>query len=502
MDKKPLVSVIIPCYNAEKFLSTTLQSVLKQTYDNIEIIIVDDGSTDSTSQIVSNLIEQNPTDKKIIFYRQANKGVSAARNLGIQMASGEIIAFLDSDDIWYPHKVITQLELLDAHSDVVIVASNFDRLSPYGKLLKTKKISKKIYYLDFQQLAVKNKIGTSTVMVRKEIFEKVGFFDESLRGPEDWDMWLRIAKVGKIAYIDEPLAIYREHYESLSKKNPKHQEEHVWKVIEKNVLSDSSLSEKIKKECLFNFYLDMGVLYYVRNYFSESRNRLRKALKIKKFNPLCLFTYIKALIGSVVGAKIMNLIRSRKILFKKRVFNSQYDNEVYKDKIMFILPNRAGGGAERVTFSVIENLSDKFQIILVLLKNEGVYQIPQNVSKIYCLNKKSRWSFFKLILKLAYIINKERPKIMFSVLDASHIITFFARKISFVKPKWFINDHSIQSLAISGQNFTAIKKFIIKKSYQECDKVVAVSKAVKDDLVCNFSVQPDKVLVIYKWNKY
>lgn len=316
----PLVSVIMPCYNdAERFLEEALESVLSQTYKRIEIIIVNDGSTDNSESVILNLIEKNK-ERGIIKYvkHDHNKGLGAARNSGIKCASGEIIAFLDIDDVWYSNKLEKQVEFMLTHSDIDMVFSNCDVISPIGKY---RSINRTISTpITFEMLAQGNFIPMPTPIVKVEMFKKIGLFDEDkdLEGAADWDMWLRIAKEGKIAYIDEPLAIYRVRYDSLSRKKPKRQEEAAWKVFTKNILNDNSLSDNFKKHCLFNFYLGMGKIYYYTNYYSDAKDRFKKALRIKKFNQIALRYYIKSMLGFILGGKVINFLRYLKINFLMR----------------------------------------------------------------------------------------------------------------------------------------------------------------------------------------
>lgn len=206
MDKN-LVSVVIPTYNASNFLIRAIQSVVNQTYKNWELIIVDDGSTDHTRQIVE---EFQKKDSRIKYFFQNNKGQGAARNLGIKIANGAYIAFLDSDDEFYENKLervmsyfVKDKNIAFIYSDASIIGDNLyqkrrsEVVTPY---------SGKIYI----KLLFNNFITTSTVVVKKEVLKNCGLFDESdlLRNFEDYDLWLRIAKKYKIEYIPEVLTKY------------------------------------------------------------------------------------------------------------------------------------------------------------------------------------------------------------------------------------------------------------------------------------------------------
>ncbi|HBR15685.1 MAG TPA: hypothetical protein DD723_09160 [Candidatus Omnitrophica bacterium] len=185
----PKVSVIIPTYNRSDFIGRAIESVLKQTFQDYEIIIVDDGSTDETREIVLWLSKVND---KIKYFYQPNKGVSAARNRGLEEAKGEFIAFLDSDDSWAPEKLALQVKILEEHPRVGIVYAIMPMVDEKGESLgATQEHSGN----NFKDLIVKGgHYPTSAVITRKASFQKAGLFDEAMPILEDIDMWLRIAR--------------------------------------------------------------------------------------------------------------------------------------------------------------------------------------------------------------------------------------------------------------------------------------------------------------------
>jgi glycosyltransferase involved in cell wall biosynthesis len=201
--KKPLISIIIPCYNSEKNIANTISSVLDQTYDNYEIIIVDDVSTDKTFEICSKLAEKN--NKIKCFKLEKNSGgPSYPSNFGVSKASGDYVAFLDHDDIWFPNKLEKQVSLL--------VDKNLDMVSSYVTSVDTNnkeqtiKIIQESSYL--AEILQRNFLTTlSTIVVKKEVFEKIGGFDISLKGPQDWDFYINFFSKGfTFDYVKETLA--------------------------------------------------------------------------------------------------------------------------------------------------------------------------------------------------------------------------------------------------------------------------------------------------------
>jgi len=211
----PKVSVIIPTYNREEFILRALNSVLKQTFTDYEIIIIDDGSQDDTKQILSPYTFMG----NIKYFYQENSGISSARNRGIKESKGEYIAFLDSDDTWVPEKLALQVALMDQNRNLGLVFCKMNRKDENGRFCGTK--PDKFTGTTFKELITNwGDIPTSTVLMRRECIDKVGLFDESLETMEDFELWLRIAEKYSIDVIgDKNLADYYLHSEQIT-KNP------------------------------------------------------------------------------------------------------------------------------------------------------------------------------------------------------------------------------------------------------------------------------------------
>ena len=211
----PQVTIVIPAYNSMSYLPQTLESVFQQTYEDFEVIVVNDGSTDETEKYVSSL-----NDPRLKLINQANQGLSGARNTGITNAQGKYIAFLDADDLWKPSKLAKQVRCLEERSEVGLVytwtALADQNCKPTGRLI----VSDAEGDVWLQLLTELNFIGCgSTPLIRKNCFETVGLFDLELVVTEDWDMWLRIAANYPFAVIKEPLVLYRASPTSLSKSH-------------------------------------------------------------------------------------------------------------------------------------------------------------------------------------------------------------------------------------------------------------------------------------------
>lgn len=202
-----VVSIVLAVYNGEKTIREAIESVLFQSYRNWELIIVDDGSIDKTSEIIKGY-----KDERIKYIFQENQGRSKARNKGIFLSKGDYIAFLDSDDIWLKEHLKREIEIFHTYPEIALVYSDIEIIDENGKRMQFEIQWKPKRYsgLPINQLIEENFIPFSTVIIKKRILDKVGFFDISIDGAEDWDLWLRIVKEGyKIYYLDEITVKYR-----------------------------------------------------------------------------------------------------------------------------------------------------------------------------------------------------------------------------------------------------------------------------------------------------
>lgn len=205
-----LVSVIIPVYNAEKYISETLESVINQTYRDLEIIVIDDCSKDSSSNIIKDIMKSN---LKIIYHKQeVNAGVAVARNKGLELARGRFIAFLDSDDLWYHDKLEKQLSLMK-EKNAAISYTAIEMIDETGQLIKGKRKVKET--VSYKTLLKNTVIATSTVLIDRNIMGE--FKMPLIRSGQDYATWLMLLRNGTIAYgINDALTKYRRSKNSLS----------------------------------------------------------------------------------------------------------------------------------------------------------------------------------------------------------------------------------------------------------------------------------------------
>lgn len=202
----PKVSVIIPTYNCAHYLGQAIESAMSQTFRDFEIIVLDDGSTDNTSEV----IRQYGDDIKYI--RQANRGLPAARNRAIESSSGEFVALLDADDWWEPTKLSEQVPLLEADPEAGLAYTDlrvvYDDGTVIPSFLSSRPLAASGYVFD--RLLLSGFILPSTVLMRRTCFEQAGRFDESMRSHEDVDLWLRICQKWKVVLVPDALTHRRQ----------------------------------------------------------------------------------------------------------------------------------------------------------------------------------------------------------------------------------------------------------------------------------------------------
>lgn len=210
-----LVSVIITTYNRPDFLKETLQSVVKQTYTSIEIIVIDDGSKTDDARVICKEVPN------CTYFKKSNGGVASARNFGITKAKGSYLAFLDDDDVWLPNKIAVQVSLLEKNNDFGLVHSMCsiidENSKATGEVIGLHK-DKKLKHGDVKMRMLSRwTLMMPTVLLRKSLQEQVGLFNENMpQAGEDVEYWTRCSFVTKFYFLEEPLALYRKHMSNIS----------------------------------------------------------------------------------------------------------------------------------------------------------------------------------------------------------------------------------------------------------------------------------------------
>lgn len=279
-----LFSVVIPLYNKEKQIAVTLQSVFAQTCADYEIIVVDDGSTDGSPAVVESL-----HDPRIRLIRQANAGVSAARNLGIAEARGEYIALLDADDEWRPEYLATIAALIRKYPQCDVFATNYSHVDSNGKTFPT--ILRKlpfdgddgILYNYFEVASVSSPpICSICITARKEAFQSVGGFPLGIKSGEDLLTWARLAARYKIAYSKKPLAVFNvEGYDrnERPKRIPAENDTVATELLKlKDEFNPSNINQYI------SFWHKMRAVIYMR--LGMKSKSIKEAFKAARYNPL------------------------------------------------------------------------------------------------------------------------------------------------------------------------------------------------------------------------
>ena len=244
-----MVSVIITCYNYGKYLPECIQSVLNQTYKNVEIVIVNDGSTDNTNDIMLPYLANN----SVKYISQDNRGQANAKNVGIANSTGEYIAFLDADDLWLPDKLEKQLQCIcnDTIGVVYCRANYFDEDSNELNYEMTSEYLQPQKGKVTEYLIFDNFIQFSSTIVKRECFKKFGCFDETLKMGIDWDLWLRMSTYYHFDYVNERLFYYRMGHSGQMSKNMDERHRCSDRIIEKflvtypNTVSNDLLKQSI-----------------------------------------------------------------------------------------------------------------------------------------------------------------------------------------------------------------------------------------------------------------
>jgi len=299
------VSVIIPAYNSEKYIQETIKSVLNQTYHDIEIIVCDDGSTDKTRDLVAQFGD------KVKYIYQTNSGCPVARNTAISLSRGQYIAFVDHDDLWLPDKLERQINAFELDKEIGLIYS--DSYILHNNTLQVKRYSeleKQFRGNTLHYLFMSNFIPILTVVVKKEVLNKVGLFDPRYLFAEDYDILLRVAEHYKIDYIEDPLAKYRIHKNGLHHMREYSLPEDIMllkEVIQRCPWLKSVLGKKVNKR-FADLHTQLGWIYFFKGETLRARKEFISS--IKKY-PLDRQIY-KAYVLTFFKNRFGNMVRKLK----------------------------------------------------------------------------------------------------------------------------------------------------------------------------------------------
>jgi glycosyltransferase involved in cell wall biosynthesis len=290
----PKVSIILPLYNGAKWISQAIESVLAQTYKDFELIIVDDGSTDNSREIISSY----QYDKRVHYIYQENRGFSSALNRGINESRGEYIGFIGQDDLYMQNKLKIQVKYLDKHKDVDLLHSNYYFIDSNGKVrgvrfIKIPKFTSKRKMIEY--LFINNFIGFETVLIRRRCFDEVGLFDERMKAFSDHDMWLRIAGKFNIDYINAVLVKKRIHELQLSKIAIKECINDEFLMIRKAIKMYPFLKRVVRKK-VSGLYYALGIDMLEKGMITEAKQNFMNTVRCKPWNIKAMVAYINPIV--------------------------------------------------------------------------------------------------------------------------------------------------------------------------------------------------------------
>lgn len=305
----PRVSVIIPAYNAAAYLSYAIDSVLAQTYPDWEIILVNDGSTDSTGEVVNSYLPR--LRDQLQYIAQPNRGLPAARNAGIRAARGEFIALLDADDVWLPHRLERSVRTMEAESDAGLVHAKVLRINTQGTIIgqlqvETRYMSGKIAHDIYTRRA---HIVCPTVMFRKSCLETAGWFDEAMQATEDRDLWYRIALRHRVVFIDEVLAHYRISPASMTSNLDRLLKGQLYFVAKHYQSGAATRREQL--EALGNIYRELGDSLFRGGAVTKSIGSYLRAVGYNPLNMPNVYMLVRAILDPLVRVCVNNARLSR-----------------------------------------------------------------------------------------------------------------------------------------------------------------------------------------------
>ncbi len=301
----PKVSVIIPTYNRAHLVGRAIQSVLNQTFKDFELIVVDDGSTDNTDDIIKEF--QKKDDRITYLKHKKNKGGSAARNAGIKASRGEYIAFQDSDDEWLSKKLEKQMRVFNSASlEIGVVYTGFWRIENNRKIyIPASWVVQKEGKI-YKELLKGNFVTTQSILVRKVCFDRVGYFDEDLPRLQDWELVIRLSKYYDFKCIDESLLTSHFTPDSISAN-----QDALIKAF-KLILEKHYEEFKANRGLLARHQGSIGSLLCQSGELNQGRKYLLKAMKSYPLNPKYLIAVFVSLFGEGAYSMVVRLLMSRK----------------------------------------------------------------------------------------------------------------------------------------------------------------------------------------------
>lgn len=278
MADKPTVSICICSYNHARYLPQTIDSVLTQTYQDFELIIVDDGSQDNSHEVLTDYQQRYPDKIRYVWHdNHANRGISVSCNLAVSLARGRLFTWLGSDDYWFPEKLATQVRFFDEHPEVGMLHTSALTLDANGTLFPVSNVHDAIDPQPLAAMVVSNPVVASTAMMPTRLFAELGAFDENLVF-SDWELWIRIAARYPIGFLAEPSCAYRVHGQNVSISSKAETIlKHNVAVIETVTANIPAIDHALKNRSLANMYLRAGLDGIAGGDIDAGRKRLKQA---------------------------------------------------------------------------------------------------------------------------------------------------------------------------------------------------------------------------------
>lgn len=304
------VSAIMPVYNRERYVAYAIESVLAQSYDNFELIVVDDGSTDESRAIIMKFKSQYPDKIKVLF--QENQGAASARNFGISKATGELIAFIDSDDLWARDKLKIQTQVYDEKPDSGFIYSGYYLIDEIGTVIKKctpdirlqGSISDKLFLLE-------NDIHGGTMVASRRNLNSIGCFDVSMKGGENFDLRIRLSKLGGVYFTEALLSYYRKHDQCLTANS-----DHVfsaWEnIIKKHFDSSCQRHSSLYNKVVSRHNYNIGVDKFTKMHLLDAIPYFIKSIAYDPKRTDSYFRLIRCFLGRNLNKVLSNLGRSQR----------------------------------------------------------------------------------------------------------------------------------------------------------------------------------------------
>lgn len=318
MSTFPKVSVVISTYNRDWCLGAAIESVLNQTSEDFELVILDDGSTDQTAKVV----RKYQRDGRVRAFFEDHQGASRARNRGIEKTRGQYVAFLDSDDLWFPDKLQRQVAFLDEHPEFAFVHGSVEMMDVQGHLLpdETKKINRlykkaQVRGKDYVGLAEAALIFSSAVLFRKECLDRSGYLDPTLYSLQDLDLYLRITFQGdQIGFLEGPPVAKYGYRGRDGHLNPEHSHSYL-RVFQKQIeLLEKTNQVSVHKKAYLHFLIHTANFYYALNELEKSREFSFQAVRVDP-KSLCRFCILRNIFASFISVRALRFLRDFKSIF-------------------------------------------------------------------------------------------------------------------------------------------------------------------------------------------